>query len=32
VSPSSSSIVEPTSNDQFSIGDDSEGKWDTRKV
>jgi hypothetical protein len=30
VSSSSSSVVVPTSNDDFSIGDESEGKWEMR--
>jgi len=32
VSSSSSSVVVPTSNDEFSIGDESEGKWEMRKI
>ena len=32
MSSSSSSVVVPTSNDDFSIGDESEGKWEMRKI
>ena len=30
MSSSSSSVVVPTSNDDFSIGDESEGKWEIK--
>lgn len=32
MSSSSSSVVVSTSNDDFSIGDESEGKWGMRKI
>jgi hypothetical protein len=32
VSQSSSSSIESTPNDQFTIGDENEGKWGTRKI
>lgn len=32
MSSSSSSVVVPTSNDDFSIGDESDGKWETWKI
>ena len=32
MSSSSSSVVVPTSNDDFSIGDENEGKWEMRNI